>query len=70
MEEATPGKGAVGFQWLCGARAAAARASFLAQVHPASGLEEWLTSVIRERIELEEEALAEAKRDLSEKREA
>jgi len=48
----------------------AARASFLAQVHPASGLEEWLTSVIRERIELEEEALAEAKRDLSEKREA
>ena len=48
----------------------AARASFLAQVHRASGLEEWLTRVIRERIELEEEAFAEAKRDLSEKREA
>ncbi len=47
----------------------AARTSFLAQVHRASGLEEWLTRVIRERIELEEEAFAEAKRDLSEKRE-
>jgi hypothetical protein len=40
------------------------------QVHPASGLEEWLTRVIRERIEPEEEASAKAKRDLSEKREA
>jgi hypothetical protein len=48
----------------------AARASFLAQVHRASGLEERITRVMRERIELEEEALAEAKRDLSEKREA
>jgi hypothetical protein len=47
----------------------AARASFQAQVHRASGVEEWLTRVIRERIELEEEAFAEAKRDLSEKRE-
>ena len=46
----------------------ATRASFLAQVHPASGLEEWFTRVMRERIELEEEAYAEAKRDLSEKR--
>ena len=48
----------------------AARASFLAQVHRASGLEEWLTRVMRERIELEEEAFAEAKPDLREKREA
>jgi len=37
---------------------------FLAQVHRASGVEEWLTRVIRERIELEEVAFAEAKRDL------
>ena len=43
----------------------AARAAFLAQVHRASGVEEWLTRVIRERIELEELAFAEAKRDLA-----
>jgi hypothetical protein len=43
----------------------AARAAFLAQVHRASGVEEWLTRVIRERIELEEVAFAEAKRDLT-----
>ncbi|MFH1125461.1 MAG: hypothetical protein V1758_17530, partial [Pseudomonadota bacterium] len=43
----------------------AARAAFLAQVHRASGVEEWLTRVIRERIELEEGAFAEAKRDLT-----
>jgi hypothetical protein len=47
----------------------AARAAFLAQVHRASGVEEWLTRVIRERIELEEVAFAEAKRDLTGKRE-
>ena len=47
----------------------AARAAFLAQVHRASGVEEWLTRVIRERIELEEVAFAEAKRDLGGKRE-
>ncbi len=47
----------------------AARAAFLAQVHRASGVEEWLTRVIRERIELEEVAFAEAKRDLAGKRE-
>ena len=50
--------------------ALAARAAFLAQVHCASGVAEWLTRVIRERIELEEVAFAEAKRDLAEKREA
>jgi hypothetical protein len=43
----------------------AARAAFLAQVHRASGVEEWLTRVIRERIELEEVAFAAAKRDLT-----
>jgi hypothetical protein len=48
----------------------AARASFLVQVHRDSGVEEWLTEVIRERIELEENSFAEVKRDLSEKREA
>jgi hypothetical protein len=47
----------------------AARAAFLAQVHLASGVEEWLTRVIRERIELEEVAFAEAKRDLAGKQE-
>jgi hypothetical protein len=47
----------------------AARAAFLAQVHRASGVEEWLTRVIRERIELEEVAFAEAKRDLAGKQE-
>jgi hypothetical protein len=48
----------------------AARAAFLAQVHRASGVEEWLTRVIRERVELEEVAFAEAKRDLAGKQEA
>jgi len=47
----------------------AARAAFLAQVHRASGVEEWLTRVIRERVELEEVAFAEAKRDLAGKQE-
>jgi hypothetical protein len=40
------------------------------QVRRDSGVEEWLTEVIRERIELEENSFAEAKRGLSEKREA
>jgi len=48
----------------------AARAAFLAQVHRASGVEEWLTRVIRERIELEEGAFAKAKRDLTRNQEA
>jgi hypothetical protein len=34
----------------------AARAAILAQVNRASGVEEWITRVIRERIELEEVA--------------
>ena len=48
----------------------AVRAAFLAQMHRASGIEEWLTRVIRERIELEEVAFAEAKRDLAGNQEA
>ncbi len=42
----------------------AARATFLAKLHRESGLEEWLTRIIRERIELEEIAFAEVKREL------
>ena len=42
----------------------AARAAFLAKLHREKGLEEWLTRVIRERVELEETAFAEVKREL------
>jgi hypothetical protein len=42
----------------------AARAAFLAQVHRSESLDEWLTHVIRERVELEEAAFAGAKQDL------
>jgi hypothetical protein len=43
----------------------AARAAFLARLHRQSSLEEWLTHVIRERVELEEAAFADAKHDLA-----
>jgi hypothetical protein len=43
----------------------AARAAFLARLHHLEGVEEWLGRIIRERIELEENAFAEAKRELS-----
>jgi hypothetical protein len=43
----------------------AARAAFLARLHHTERLEEWLTQVIRERIEMEEVAFAHAKRELS-----
>ena len=43
------------------------RASFLAKLHREKGAEEWLTRIIRERVELEEIAFAEVKRDLKEK---
>src|SRR4030042_3821523 len=46
----------------------AARAAFLARLHKLSGVEEWVTHVIRERIQLEEAAFNEAKRGLSAKR--
>lgn len=45
----------------------AARASFLARLHGSSGLDEWVTHVLRERIELEEGAFSKAQRDLSTK---
>ena len=43
----------------------AARAAFLAQLHRKKSLEEWLTHVIEERIELEEAAFIGAKQELS-----
>jgi hypothetical protein len=45
----------------------AARAAFLAQLHRTKNLEEWLTQVIEERIELEEAAFMDVKQDLSTK---
>lgn len=45
----------------------AARAAFLAQLHRKKSLEEWLTHVIEERIELEEAAFIGAKQELSTK---
>ena len=43
------------------------RASFLARLHREKGAKEWLTRIIRERVELEEIAFAEVKRELREK---
>jgi hypothetical protein len=43
----------------------AARAAFLARLHREKNPEEWLTRVIRERVELEEVAFVEAKREMS-----
>jgi hypothetical protein len=45
----------------------AERAAFLARVHHAAGVEEWLTRVIKERIELEEVAFAAVKREMKSK---
>ncbi len=45
----------------------AARAAFLAQLHRTKSVEEWLTHVIQERIELEEAAFVGVKRDLAAK---
>ncbi|MBI4963646.1 MAG: hypothetical protein HY913_10250 [Desulfomonile tiedjei] len=42
----------------------AARAAFLAKLHREKSIEEWLTRIIRERIELEEIAFSEVKREL------
>ncbi len=42
----------------------AARATFLAQLHRTKDLEEWITHIIEERIELEEAAFIGAKEDL------
>lgn len=43
----------------------AARAAFLAKLHKEARVEEWLARIIRERIELEEVAFGEAKRELA-----
>jgi hypothetical protein len=43
----------------------ASRAAFLAKLHKETGVEKWLVRVIRERIELEEVAFVEAKRELA-----
>lgn len=42
----------------------AERAAFLASLHREKGVEEWLTRIIQERIEMEEIAFAEVKREL------
>ncbi|MGO4882058.1 MAG: hypothetical protein ACLP59_14695 [Bryobacteraceae bacterium] len=43
----------------------AARAAFLAKLHRATGIDQWIERVVRERVELEESAFAEAKRRLA-----
>jgi hypothetical protein len=43
----------------------AARAAFLARLHKERGVEKWLIHIIRERIEIEEVAFVEAKRDMA-----
>lgn len=45
----------------------AARAAFLARLHREPSIEEWLMRIIRERIEVEEVAFVEAKRDMATK---
>jgi hypothetical protein len=43
----------------------AARAAFLAKLHREKDVKDWLTKVIRERVELEEVAFNQAKREIS-----
>ncbi len=43
----------------------AARAAFLARLHRAADLKSWVERVLRERVELEEFAFAEAKKNLT-----
>jgi len=43
----------------------AARAAFLARLHREDGLESWVERVLRERVELEEFAFREAKKNLT-----
>ena len=47
-----------------------ARASFFAHIHREPDVEEWIMRIIRERIELEEMAFVEVKRELIAKEEA
>ena len=49
---------------LCIPAELAARAAFLARLHRSESLDEWLTHVIRERVELEEAAFVDAKQEL------
>lgn len=42
----------------------AARAAFLARLHKEKNTQDWLTRIIKERVELEEVAFGEAKREL------
>jgi len=43
----------------------AARAAFVAKVHREKPVKDWVTRVIRERVDLEEVAFSEAKREIS-----
>jgi hypothetical protein len=43
----------------------ALRAAFLAKLHRENSMEKWLTRIIQERIELEEVAFREAKREMA-----
>ena len=43
----------------------AARAAFLARLHREKNVEDWLSRIIKERVELEEVAFSEAKRAMS-----
>ncbi|HXB68812.1 MAG TPA: hypothetical protein VNY05_11235 [Candidatus Acidoferrales bacterium] len=43
----------------------AARAAFLAKLHREDGVDRWVERIVRERVELEELAFAEAKRKLA-----
>lgn len=43
----------------------AARAAFLASLHREAGVHKWVERVLRERVELEELAFAEAKKELA-----
>lgn len=45
----------------------AARAAFFARLHREASVEDWLTRIIQERIDLEEAAFAELKRQLTTK---
>ncbi|HZQ05925.1 MAG TPA: hypothetical protein VFD70_05055 [Anaerolineae bacterium] len=45
----------------------AARAAFLARVHREPSIDEWVTHIIQERVELEEAAFAGAKREIASK---
>ncbi|RPI71908.1 MAG: hypothetical protein EHM45_22870 [Desulfobacteraceae bacterium] len=45
----------------------AARAAFLSQLHRTKSVEEWLTHIIKERVEIEEAAFVGVKQDLATK---